>query len=575
MTAPLPVLRSTLPLWRRAAQPRPLPTAWPALGWLLLFAVSVALFEEGGCSAADPCTAAPGLDLLEGLTVVGPFVLWLLPWHARPVTLVIVTGWVLTLLLAPQGLPVAEMLAATGVLAGWSLVVDRVLRAREQDARELAAAAPQALWPGPAPDPLAHPAWYDGLRLVGVLLVLAAGLFAFDLHRLGVAQEQEARAPRADAVVEAHGDDGYLITLRVGERTVEVDTSLAADYPVGSVQPVLLVGDEVRLVAEPLWPFAGMALGEALVAAACVLGARGRRRVVRVRDALTLPQPVFAVQAAPYDGGAVLLARDAGVLEGPALAVADVLLWSEDDEPDEDEPAEGVAQQAATAYGLPLPGHAVGVVTAGGEQLVPVGLAGGAPDLAALPFRDVLLEQEAEVGEPDPAGAAALRSEPWSLLLGRALALAGLPAVAVAVATADGPGQGVLRTLLVLNLAVGGLLRAAGRVDVEDDVLVVHGPLRRRRLPWSSLRAADAVGEDLVVLTRDGEAVPLPVPAPAVVVLRRQARRARTTAALSVLRHRIAAAPPADVEHEDARSLLAPAYALAVVVALTVGLVLR
>lgn len=580
MTAsPLPVPRAVLPLWRRAALPRPLPTAWPALGWLLLFVVSIALFEEGGCSSTAPCTPAPLLDLLEGLTAVGPFVLWLLPWHARPVTGVLVAGWLLTLLLDPQGLPAAELLGVTALLALWSLVVDRVVRSREEEARELAAAAPQAMWPGPVPEQLARPGRLAGLRLAAGLLALGAALVGYDLHRLDVAQEAEARAPRTDAVVQGHGDDGYLITLRVGGRTVEVDTSRAADYPVGSVQPVLLVGDEVRLVAEPFWPFAGIALGEIALAAAAVVGARGRRRTTRLRDALTTPQPVLALQAAPYDGGAVLLARDARLLEGPALARADVALWDDggDEGEDEDDEAEGegVGQQPVTAYGLPLPGHAVGLITADGRALVPVGLSRRGPDLDALPFRDVLVDEPAAVQEPEPGDAAALAPERWEAPLGWLLALLSLPAVTLVVATADGLGEGAMRMLIVLNLGAGGLIRVGSRVQLDDDALVVSGPLRRRRLPWSSLRAADAVGTDLVVLTHDDEVVPLPVPSPALLVWRRSARRERVAAALRVLSARIAAAPVGRTRVEETPARLAPLYAAAFVAALVVGMVLR
>lgn len=567
---PLPVPRAVLPLWRRAALPRPLPTAWPALGWVLLFVVSIALFDEGGCSAADPCTPSPLLDLVEGLTVLVPFVLWLLPWHARAATGVLAAGWVLTLLLDAQGLPVPELLAVTGLLALWSLVVDRVARSRDEEARELAAAAPQAMWPGPVPEHLARPGRLAGLRAGAALLALGTGLIAFDLHRLAAAQEAEAQAPRAEAVVQAHGDDGYVITLRVGSRTVDVDTWRAADYPVGSVQPVLLVGDDVRLVAEPFWPFAGTALGETALAAAVVAGSRGRRRTTRLRAALTTPQPVLALQAAPYDGRAVLLARDARRLEGPALALADVALW-DDDEEDEEE----VHQQPVTAYGLPLPGHAVGLVTADGLALVPVGLARRAPDLDALPFRGALLDEPVAVPEPAPGDVAALAPERWERPLGWLLTLLSVPGAALVVATADGLGEGVMRMLLVLNLGAGGLFRLASRVDVDDDALVVTGPLRRRRLPWSSLRAADAVGTDLVVLTRDDEVVPLPVPTPALVVLRRAARRERVAAAVRVLHARIAAAPSSGARPEQSASRLAPLYAGAVAAAVLAGLVLR
>ncbi|MCW2607445.1 MAG: hypothetical protein JWO60_2138 [Frankiales bacterium] len=584
MTAPdgLPVVRATLPLWRRTGSGG---TGRPALGWALLFVVSVFLVQEGGCTAQAPCAADPAGNALEGLTVVGPFLLWLLPRHARAASLLLMLAWAGTLLRDPEGLPVLELLAAALLLTGWSLVVDRVLRDRERDVAELAAAAPQAVWPGPVPASLGAPPRHDGLRVAAALAVVVGALVLLGLHQVRSDRAQEARAPRTAARVVAHGDDGYRVVLQVDGRRVEVDTLLAADHPVGSVEPVLLVGDEVRLAAEPSDPFAVLALAQLLATAAVVRGVRARRRVVLVRDVLTRPQPVLVLQAAPFGGAALLLAADAGEREGPALALAPVVALHPDDEvldddllddaddPDDDEV--DAPQQVVTAYGLPLPGYATALLGADGVALLPLAPNGVAPDLDALPFRDVDLDRPAAPVVPDPTGEQALRPDALSLLLGRVLVPGSLVGAAVVAATAGSAAEAVLRMLLVLNVGLGGLLRLTARVELQDAALVLRGPLRRRALPWSSLAAAEPVGRDLVVLTREAETVPLPVPPPVLVVLRPQARHARVRAAASVLQARIAAASGAGEPGTTWAPAPAALYGVAVVVALAVGLVLR
>lgn len=575
---PLPVPHATLPLWRRAALPQRLPTAWPALGWGLLFWLSIPFVDEGGCSAAAPCGPAPALELVEGLTVVAPFLLWLLPWHARAGALVLAASWTTLLLVDAAGLPVPELLGLTAALTVWTLLVDAALRARREEAAELAAAAPQAPWPGPVPDGAGAPGPLAGRRLAGALLLGAAALAAVDLVQVAQARAEEAGAARTSAQVAAHGDDGYLVTLRVGGRTVQVDTYLADQYPVGSTQPVLLVGDEVRLVAEPAAPWVALALAEVLAAAAVVVGVRRRRRVRLLHELYTEPQPVLSMQARPYGGGALLLADDARPLDGPALALADVALWEDREDHLERPSEEELAQQRVTAYGLPLPGHPVGLATSDGRWLVPVGLCRPAPDLATLPFKHLLLDRPVEPGVPDPRGLEALAAPPWLVRLGQVVALAGLPALVWVGATAGTPGELVLRTLLVLNLAVGGLLQATSRVRVEDDALVVLGPLSRRRLPWSALRSADVVGQGLVVLTDDERALALPVRSPLlprVPGLRRQARRDRLRAGASVLQARIAAAARDGRREERERAPWAGAYAVAVALSVLAGAVLR
>ena len=579
MTRALPVATAVLPLWQRAAPPRWPSTALPAAGWAAMLVVVVAAAEDPACTAAVPCTPGWGGTALEvGLLVL---VGWLvaLPRHAGAVAVALGAGTVVDGVLVTRGLPVPELLAGAAVLTGWTLLADRVAAARAEEAEALARAAPHAVWPGPQVPLLAAPRRSAGLRLAGALA--GTGLVVLAWAAVHGAREAaaEARATRVLGTVVAHDDD-YLVRVRAGDREAVVDTWGAEDYPVGSSQPLLVGEGFVRLAAEPYDPTLLGGLGMALLGAALPVAVRRRQRALALRDALTTPQPVVAVQVAPYDGDALVLAADAPPGQGPALARLPVAALAVAGDGDDDEPLE-VPPQPATAYGLPLPGRAVALLAADGTALVPLGLARRPPRLATVPFVAATADGRRQPpGRPvDPAVLDDLRPERWSRALGWVLALGALAGTTASVAAASGVAEAVLRAALCLNLGVGGLLRLVARVDARADALVVVTALRRTVLPWSQLRAAEPVGRHLVVLDNDGDALPLPVPAPSVAGLPRPERRApRLQQLADALQARIAAAGPPEPVDPGAMtrrvSPAVPAYALAAVLAVLTGLVL-
>ena len=572
MTTALAVRRATLPVWRGAAAPRPVPTLWPALGWLGLFVYVVASFDVVACTAAEPC--GPELDrvLLETGVLIGAFWVWLLPRWATPLAVALGTAWSVDLVADPGGLPLVVVLPVVVGLAAWTVLAGAVVRSREASAAELAAAAPQAVWPGPVPAELASPSRLEGLRVAVALAAVAGLLLAWSAVHGAREAAEEARAERLVGTVVAHGDDGFLIDVQVGDEVVELDTWEAGDYPVGSTQELLRTDDELRLVAEPYDPGGWQSLALGIGALAVVLGVRGRRRARALQRLLTEPQPVLAVRLLPL-GDAVVLAADDTDDRGPALCAVPVSPVGDDEEPDDPWQPTG---EPATAYGVPLPGHAVAfLLTGSGEALLPHGLGRRAPQDLRTPFTGDPEEQAAPpLSGPHDPRLEVLRPPAWRTPLGWALALGALVGCAVVAATAEGPGSGAWRLLVALNLGVGGLLAVSSRVDADAAGLRVSSPLRARHLPWTTLSGVDVVDGSVVLLTRDDEVVLLPWPQTGWGLLRRPGRDTAVRTAAAALRAEVARASGSAAPVER-RRLVAPVYAAAVVVAVLVGLVVR
>jgi len=587
VTVALPVRRSNLPTWSAVSPPRIPSTAWPALGWLVLFVVVVATSGDLLCAPADPCGPTLWWNVLETALLVGPVWVWLLPAAAVPLGVSLAAAWTAALVIDPVGVPLTVLLPCAFALGAWTVLVG----VRHGHVADLLDAAPRAVWPGPAPDSVAHPARSAGLLVAGGLSLVSVLLVAWALVHGASEAAAEAAAERVQGTVVSHGEDGYLVELRVGPDVVELDTWGASAYPVGSVQPLLRTPDDLRLVAEPYDPGGWQVLGLTVGGLAVVAGARGRRRVGALRRLLTEPQPVLAVRLLGR-GDAVLLAADDVHGEGPALASAPLLWWSEG-EPEDDDPEDDVLPTPvpvlATAYGVPLPGGAVAVVTDDGTPLLPYDLCGRPPRDLRFAFAHVDVDGGGVGGAApaaEPPGHAAdpraevLRPPAWRAALGWVLLLGGLAGCASVVAWDTGPWSTAWRLLVVLNLGVGGLLDVASRVDIDRAGVRVRGPLRVRSFPWRALAGADVVEGSVVLLTRSDELVVLPWPRSGWQLRRRASRDLALREAADGLQAQIHLAGPSradagrDVVGEQG-CLVGLWYAVAVLVCLAAGLTAR
>ena len=140
---------------------------------------------------------------------------------------------------------------------------------------------------------------------------------------------------------------------------------------------------------------------------------------------------------------------------GWALAVVDVVARDED----EDDEEAGLPQQRATACDLPLPGHPCALLTADGLPLLPLAPARQPPDLATLPFRDVLPDRPAADVATEPRAAQALESQ--------------VPPPALVVLRRRARGERLRGAVGVLQ----GRIAGAGKSGVAGQTAVPAAPL--------------------------------------------------------------------------------------------------
>lgn len=542
MTA-APLDDERLAAWR-AAQPGRRPDQLAAvLAWVLLVVVATVVSPEGGCTVAEPCRPEWLSSVEVGAALAAPLVLLLAPAPGAVVSYAAAGLFVLAeLVLGDVPLPLALLLAGVVLLATSS--ADDRRRRRERRWRDLAAGLPRGRWDGPVP---AAPRLPAGVVVGLVLLLCAAAALALGLQRGQAERAAEARASRATGTVVAHADDGYVVTLLVEDRRVEVDTWLAADRPVGSEQQLLLLPDgQVRLVAEPYDPSGWGLLATLLGLTGAALALRSRERAHRLRSLLEQDQPLLRVRVAPTAPAAVLRHDDVAAA-GPPLALAPLALV-ELDEDEDDDPSAG--SWPAVLHGLPRHGHPVAARLDDGRHLVPLGPARRAPQDWSLPFATALPDHDlapvvpaADDLPPDQGGRPAPVPWPerrWRAPLGAAVLLAGLVALAAVLALTADPLDALWRGVLAAQLALqGALLRSTG-AELRPDALVHRGLRHRLVLPWRGLSGVDVVDDALLARTREDDVHALPW-VPVHGLTRSQRRRSRLAVAAG-LQARVVAA---------------------------------
>lgn len=509
--------------WAAAAPPSRRSALPAVLAWLLVIVLTIALSPEGGCTPEDPC----GTDWFGALEVV--------PSVAAPLLL---------LLWRPLGVVVSLLgvaaFAATETLLGdfdrWLSVGGPLLVAattlelllRQRAARlasdELARSTALSPVPGDRPELVT----WTPLRLGGAVLLglaVVAGLWSVrdDRHERAL----ERQATRTQATVVAHGDDGYLVTVLVGDRRRELDTARADDYPVGSTPPVLLLDDgEVRLVAEPHDASGWLAGGLALALLGALLVGRDVDRHGRTRRLLAEPQPVHRARVVGTPEGAQLLPTDS---ERSLLRLDLVLASDDEDGPDlesrdDQDGPRGPVVEGATVYGRPVRGEALAVVLDDGTRLLPDALArDGQGDWRAswvdldVDRGDDLEDESAAPGEAppmaDPAELAAWRERltrqpAWRRPLGAVFVVGALVGTPLALQPTDSAAEALWRCAIAAAWLFNGLSLLCSTVRLNDEGLVNEGPTARRTVPWAAVEGVTVLDDVVLVRTQD-DVVPL------------------------------------------------------------------
>ncbi|HWL37686.1 MAG TPA: hypothetical protein VNQ77_15980 [Frankiaceae bacterium] len=293
---PRPLTRPVAKRWRELGPRRWLRPQLAGAAWIVIFLAAAALRPAKTCTPAAPC----GTDVLAAVVFV------LCAVAAAAPSLLPAPGAVASAALAAAavvgtapGRPAKAGFAAAAA-AGTAYALVSARHVAEAQRRRLAyvdevTGGRRVQIPDDALNLLRRSVSRLGQASVALLLVaaLAAGGVALLASREA---ERERRAPVAAAQVTAvDTEDGEVTLDHAGRAHV---LSVYASYSVGQTVPVYVLGDDVRLVAEPFdatWHAVGVA-ALALFAAALL----GPRR--RIRDEVTSVAggdvPAFRVGAA-------------------------------------------------------------------------------------------------------------------------------------------------------------------------------------------------------------------------------------------------------------------------------------
>ncbi|MCK6209005.1 hypothetical protein KZX45_00410 [Georgenia sp. EYE_87] len=215
------------------------------------------------------------------------------------------------------------------------------------------------------------------LAAAAALAVAAAALVWYGVGLGQRAAAEEAAAPAVVGTVAAHVDEFVIAVSAPGRPgTTEIDTLDAAQYPVGSRQPVwLLPDDDMRLLAEP---YDGTALDvpaalAAALATALVARAARQRRERAAFDAQPQPVTTALARRSAVDGALLYPSASSsgtaalvdlpppGPLPGPRLPGTPDAGDHEAPGPTEDEEHELDEElpplEPVTVIGVPAPGH--------------------------------------------------------------------------------------------------------------------------------------------------------------------------------------------------------------------------
>lgn len=248
MTRPRPLTRTTATRWRELG-PRPwLRRGVPAVAWLLLLMAAAGMQPAKECTPAAPCGTDRLAVLVVCLCVVAAAAPLLLPLPGAAVSAVLAGGILVGT--APPGPPRIALAAAALAATAYGLAAMRhvaAARRRRLDYLDEVTAGRRVQ----IPDDALHLLRRNVSRLgqaAGALLLLSVAA-AGGLGLLAAREaDRERRAPVASAeVVGVDGED--VVTLaHAGRRHV---VTVYGRYERGQAVPVYVLGDEVRLVAEP------------------------------------------------------------------------------------------------------------------------------------------------------------------------------------------------------------------------------------------------------------------------------------------------------------------------------------
>ncbi len=589
MTTALPLTNERADRWRDVQPPRRPHLLPAALTWVVIVVIAIVLTPEGGCSVQRPCGPDWTSALEETICLAAPVLLLWVPRLGVPCSLfaagLFLYGERQVDLLPPWlvlGGPIAVLVAT---LAGQAAATRR-----ERRVAALVATVPVATWPEPPPVLIGRPL---GLLVGLALLACAPLLVAYGVVHGRTVAAAEAQAQQVKGTVVVHGDDGYLITVAVGDERLEFDTYLAADYPVGSTQ-LLLRSDEVDvLAAEPYDPSGWLGGAIALAALGSALGLRARDERMLVLGVLSGGQPVHQVligagrraEVLPVDGERTTPVVGLELVElGHPDRDAEMTWHSPDVEPGSDDlETESTSIRPGVLYGVPVAGRACAVLLDDGTSLVPYGRnrRGDADwrwvsvDLAVIDSDEDELK---DLPEPDPldqvelgAGVAArLRDR----LLGTAQLMIGVVSPAPLAYFADGGWSATWRVAIAAQFAFSGALLLARGTRLTEAALVLDTLTRRTVLPWGALAGATMHDGDLLVRLRDGHVVSVDLPRGG--PLRRGKRTQAALALGRVVQERIATTGRlrAEPASEQPR-LVALAVSAAVVTSAVLGILLR
>ena len=367
------------------------------------------------------------------------------------------------------------------------------------------------------------------------LAVVAAALVAYGVELGRGAAAEEAAAPVVVGTVTAHVDE-FVVAVSVPGRpgATEIDTLEAAQYPVGSRQPVwVLPENDMRLLAEP---YDGTALDvpaalAATLAVALVARAARQRRERAAFDAEPQPVTTALARRSPLAGALLYPAASASgtaaLVELPAHRsfLADANGPPDEDTDDERDPEayEAVEDEElpplepVTVIGVPVPGHWVatrwsdgtvdGPVRAGrDESQLPAGADDEVDELVLRGF------SASDLAPRDRVGVVAQgehRVPVWAQLVRVALALlvtaVGDPLLDLVLGWTGLGARAVAALAGLLALELTWRFAVRPRLSWDGAGIRVVAPLGPELIvPWAALHGAVADGRELRLLLAPG-----------------------------------------------------------------------